>query len=62
MAKFEKCLCHIKKKDIVDNMKKFTEVVDTPQYVCSSCARVANKKKNLCSPKKLKRSTEEASS
>ena len=55
MSKFDNCLCHLKKSDIIDNLEAFTKVVDAPKYVCSSCTRVANKKKNLCKPKKLKK-------
>jgi hypothetical protein len=25
-----------------------------PRFVCTSCGRVANKKKNLCSPERIK--------
>ena len=55
MGTFDTCLCHIKKKEILDNVKDFAKIVDTPKFVCTSCARVANQKKNLCKPKKIKK-------
>ena len=29
-------------------------LVNQPRFVCTNCGRVANKKKNLCSPKRIK--------
>ena len=33
--------------------KEFKEMACPPKYVCEKCARVANKKKNLCKGKAL---------
>lgn len=54
MAKFDDCLCHIKKKAVLDNLEQFSKIVNDPHFICASCMRVANKKKNLCKPKKLR--------
>ncbi|MBP6469175.1 MAG: hypothetical protein KBE23_05615 [Chloroflexi bacterium] len=48
-----KTLCEsdkLLKKDFV----AYTALVDKPDFVCHKCGRAANKKKNLCEPKKIK--------
>ena len=49
-----KAMCKWKKKDIEKDLKKLSALVDAPQFVCANCARVANDKKHLCKPVKLK--------
>jgi len=34
--------------------KKYAKKVNSPKYVCENCGRVANEKKYLCDPTKLK--------
>jgi hypothetical protein len=48
-----KSLCDMDKllkKDIA----AYIVLVDQPRFICTKCGRVANKKKNLCEPKKIK--------
>lgn len=47
-----KSLCKLK-KELKNDMKSYTLLVNQPAFVCQKCGRVANKKKNLCSPKKM---------
>lgn len=35
------------------DLKKIARLSSQPKYICESCARVANDKKNLCMPKTL---------
>ncbi len=49
-----KTLCEsdrLLKKDFV----AYAALVDKPDFVCQKCGRAANKKKNLCQPKKINR-------
>ena len=45
-----KTMCKWKKGDIEKKLKKYTALVDSPKYVCKSCGRVANARKNVCKP------------
>ena len=36
----------------------FFAMLDTPRFICMKCGRAANKKKNLCDPKKVAGATE----
>jgi len=55
MARFDNCMCHLKKKEIFQRLDEFVKVVDEPRYICGDCARLANRKRNLCQPRKLPR-------
>ena len=47
-----KSLCKMKKSLRVD-LTEYMLCVNNPTHVCTKCGRVANKKKQLCSPKKI---------
>jgi hypothetical protein len=50
----EKSLCDLEKQGFVaNNFKIYKKLVRYGQYVCQDCGRVARKKANLCSPKRL---------
>ena len=36
------------------DLKRIKKQVDSPKFICKSCGRVANDKKNLCQPAALK--------
>ncbi len=54
MAKSDKRMCKWKPDAIVKDLKVFKSLVDSPQYVCKKCGRVANKKKSLHKPVALR--------
>ena len=35
------------------DIKKIAPLADKPKFICKSCGRVANKKRNLCRPVSL---------
>jgi len=35
------------------DVKKIAPLVNKPKFICKSCGRVANKKRNLCQPVSL---------
>lgn len=47
-------LCKLKKDELSKNIKKILKIVKKPKFICEKCARVANDKKYLCEPKKMK--------
>jgi hypothetical protein len=47
-----KTLCKLKKL-LKDNPKAIAEFTSDPRVACERCGRVANKKKQVCEPKKL---------
>ena len=57
MAKDIKKLSFCKVTDeVIDNQAKaYRKLVSKPKYVCEKCHRLANKKKNLCHSKKIKK-------
>ena len=36
------------------DIKKISRLVNKPRFICKSCGRVANEKKNLCQPVALR--------
>lgn len=48
-----KTLCDWSKEDRVKKLSEYAEIVKEPRFMCHTCGRVANKKKNLCEPRKL---------
>ncbi len=55
-TKIKKTLCKLDKHDIEENIDNIVPLVSEPKYLCLKCARVATKKKNLCTPIKIKSS------
>jgi hypothetical protein len=49
----QKTLCDWSKDDRKKAWAEYIELVKKPRFVCDSCGRAANKKKNLCHPHKL---------
>lgn len=48
-----KSLCDMEKL-LKKDFDAYTALVNQPRFVCTKCGRAANKKKNLCEPKKIK--------
>ncbi len=46
-------LCDWKKRDLEKHPERLLELVRDPRYYCRKCARVANRSKVLCKPRKL---------
>jgi hypothetical protein len=46
----ENHICALAQKVAIGKLK---ELVDQPNYICQTCARVAKEKVNLCKPKSL---------
>ncbi len=55
-TKLKKTLCKLDKHDIEGNVNDITSLVSEPKFLCLKCARVATKKRYLCSPIKIKSS------
>ena len=53
MAAKAKKLCNWKSQDITKKLDKFSDIVRNPQFVCTKCGRVADKKKWLHKPMAL---------
>ncbi len=51
MSKPSSTICGWDSSDL--KAKQLLKVVNNPKYFCRECGRVANKKKWLCTPKKL---------
>ena len=47
-------LCKIQEALIRKDLRAYVALVDAPKHVCKKCGRVANKKKLLCKPVKIK--------
>lgn len=47
-------LCKLKKNDLQSSIAKIIKITNSPEYICTNCARVANEKKYLCHPMKMK--------
>lgn len=52
-----KSLCELK-KTLKQDFGTYISLVDNPTHVCRKCGRVANSKKLLCKPVKLKQTSE----
>ena len=48
-----KKMCAWKKKDIEADFDTLLDVVRSPKFVCTKCARVADQKACLCKPAKI---------
>ena len=48
-------LCKIQEELIRKDINAYAELVNDPKHVCKKCGRVANKKKLLCKPTRLKK-------
>jgi hypothetical protein len=49
-----KTLCELEKQGfVVTHLKEYKKLVRYGKWVCQDCGRVARRKKNLCSPKRL---------
>ena len=46
--------CKITEDVINRQIKAYKKLVSKPKYVCDKCYRLANKKKNLCSPELIR--------
>jgi len=51
-----KTLCK-RKKAMEKDPAAYAKLIDRPRFLCKECGRVANKKKYVCEPQKLDRST-----
>ncbi|GHA61205.1 hypothetical protein ACFFLZ_19405 [Photobacterium aphoticum] len=50
-----KSLCKYRRVELADQFATISQIVSVPNYMCSSCARVAAKKAYLCKPCALSR-------
>jgi hypothetical protein len=41
------------KRQAREDFDSYVNLVDRPRHVCAKCGRAANKKKNLCDPRKI---------
>lgn len=48
-----KSLCKYRRVEIADKFDFITQIVSVPNFICSSCARVASDKGYLCKPSAL---------
>jgi hypothetical protein len=49
-----KSLCELEKQGyVITNFKNYKKLVRHGEFVCTDCGRVARRKQNLCSPKRL---------
>ena len=47
--------CKVSDEVIAKQAKTYIKLVSKPKFVCEKCHRLANKKKNLCHPKLVKK-------
>ena len=47
--------CKVSDEMLDKQVKTYIKLVSDPDFVCEKCHRLANKKKNLCEPKKIKK-------
>ncbi|KJG35798.1 hypothetical protein UA32_18995 [Photobacterium angustum] len=48
-----KTLCKYRRAEIVDQFATISKIVSEPNFMCSSCTRVASDKEYLCKPSRL---------
>lgn len=48
-----KTLCKFRRAEIIGQIHQIQQLVDQPQFLCKSCARVANQASFLCKPAEL---------
>ena len=47
--------CKVTDEMLESQVKTYIKLVSDPTVVCEKCHRLANKKRNLCHPKKIKK-------
>jgi hypothetical protein len=47
-------MCKLRKKVLKDDPASYISLVEDPHFLCRKCGRVANNRKNLCKPLKLR--------
>jgi len=53
MAEKNKPLCKWPKSGYTKDLKKLTEIVQEPRFICKDCGRAAREKKWLCKSVKI---------
>jgi hypothetical protein len=47
-------MCKLRKKVLQDDPESYIKLLKEPHFLCKKCGRVANNKKNICKPLKLR--------
>lgn len=50
-----KSLCKYRSAEIAERFPQICQIIGTPKYVCTSCARAASDKGHLCKPLAIKK-------
>ena len=45
--------CSLSKGMVKDEMKTYLNLAADPKFICRKCFRLANRRQNLCKPKKI---------
>ena len=49
MAEFKDRLCKLAKNDVPkDEFRAYSELVDSPRFICTRCGRASNRKRYVC--------------